>query len=368
MDLKYPVVLWAGLILLAAFLAWLHYTRRSLMAKYIGGRRAANTEFARNLPEYKRMELIYRICSAVMEAALIGAAVCALILCARPYRTENTSSGVKKRDIFLCLDVSYSIYELNYDIVDHLEAVVSGLKGDRFGICFFNTTSVLYVPMTDDYDFVIERLEDLKGYFQLQKDYMDNFAEYDYYYEIPEEKLDLFEQLIEEMDYFEAGTVINNSYRGSSLIGLGLSSALYNFPRLEEAERTRAIILVTDNWEQAKSRPAVELDEACDLCSSYDVRVYGVFPERDDLTGYDADYYSGLEQDMMKNVEKTGGAFYAASDTFPVSQIVQGIEAEEAKSIEEIVLTKQIDTPERYVILLAAFLALTFVMGVVLRK
>ena len=50
------LVLWAGLILLAAFLAWLHYTRRSLMAKYIGGRRAANTEFARNLPEYKRME------------------------------------------------------------------------------------------------------------------------------------------------------------------------------------------------------------------------------------------------------------------------------------------------------------------------
>ena len=138
-------------------------------------------------------------------------AVCALILCARPYRTENTSSGVKKRDIFLCLDVSYSIYELNYDIVDHLEAVVSGLQGDRFGICFFNTSSVMYVPMTDDYDFVIERLEDLKGYFQLQKDYMDNFGEYDYYYEIPEEKLDYFEQLIRDMDYFEAGTVPTDS-------------------------------------------------------------------------------------------------------------------------------------------------------------
>ena len=41
---------------------------------------------------------------------------------------------------------------------------VSGLDGDRIGISLFNTSSVQYVPMTDDYDFVLRRLEELETY------------------------------------------------------------------------------------------------------------------------------------------------------------------------------------------------------------
>jgi hypothetical protein len=50
------------------------------------------------------------------------------------------------------MDVSYSLYELNAELVDSLEDVVAGLDGDRFGVCIYNTSTVLYVPMTDDYD------------------------------------------------------------------------------------------------------------------------------------------------------------------------------------------------------------------------
>ena len=41
---------------------------------------------------------------------------------------------MQKRDIMLCLDVSYSLYALNYELADYLEDVVTQLKGDRFGI------------------------------------------------------------------------------------------------------------------------------------------------------------------------------------------------------------------------------------------
>ena len=90
--------------------------------------------------------------------AIFTSIIASLILIARPVKTETVSNGTKKRDIYLNLDVSYSICYLNYDLVDNLEDVVRSLDGDRFGISIYNTSTVLYVPMTDDYDFIIRKL------------------------------------------------------------------------------------------------------------------------------------------------------------------------------------------------------------------
>lgn len=54
------------------------------------------------------------------------------------------------------------------ELVQSLKDVVSNLDGDRFGITIYNTSSVLYVPMTDDYEFVLDRLDKLKEYFDVQ--------------------------------------------------------------------------------------------------------------------------------------------------------------------------------------------------------
>ena len=368
MVVKYPALMIIGLIILAAGAGLSHYFRRLRGMKYDEGIRVANTELVRGLPEYRRMQFVYRVLSIVAEASLIGTVAASIILASRPYKTETIPNGVKKRDIFLCMDISYSIYQQNYDIADYLIEVVRGLEGDRFGICVFNTTSVVYVPMTDDYDFVIQKLEDLKEYFHLTREYVENFGDYNYISEIPEDQLDYFYELQEKLDYEEAGTLIDNRNRGSSLIGEGLASCLYSFPRLDDSDRTRVVILSTDNWEEARRNPTVELDEAADLCSAHDVKVYGVFPERTDLDPSTAMSYENMGEEMKQAVEKTGGLFYKAQNDFPVSSIVQSIQKEEAKQVEEIMMTRQVDQPRNIFIAMLVCLMISLVTGVVLRK
>ena len=178
MELKYPLFLQIGIpVMVVGILAMLWFGRRK---KYKEGQRAANTSFFRALPEYQGRLRARRVLSVLLCILLTGSLVMTLILAARPYEKETSSNGVKKRDIFLCLDVSYSICYLNYELVSSLEEVVAGLQGDRFGITIFNTSSVLYVPMTDDYQFVIKRLEELKEYFRLQELYQDEDYQFQY--------------------------------------------------------------------------------------------------------------------------------------------------------------------------------------------
>ena len=160
MHLIHPSVLKIGLPILAVLIIVMHVLKTK--NKYKGGIKAANTYFVKNLDAYKTRKKLYTVLSIVMEVCIVASVVASLVLVSRPAKKETVSNGTKKRDIFLCMDVSYSLFELNYELVENLEAVVDGLDGDRFGICIFNTSSVLYVSMTDDYDFVKSKLEEIK--------------------------------------------------------------------------------------------------------------------------------------------------------------------------------------------------------------
>ena len=214
MVLKNPWVLAVGLPLLAVLFLLMHLRRRKIT--YTGGPRAANTRFATELPEYRRLLRIQLVLRVLFEGFLILSLAASLLLEARPYRTQTVTSGTKKRDIFLCMDVSYSIYSLNEGLVENLEDVVRNLKGDRFGISIFNTSTVLYVPMTDDYDFILEKLEELREFFRLQKIYMDRYGDSSY---LPDDQWDEYLDLWEQLDFYDAGTLVNNIAKGSSLIG-----------------------------------------------------------------------------------------------------------------------------------------------------
>ena len=251
------------------------------------------------------------------------------------------------------MDVSYSIYDLNYDLVESLEGVVSGLDGDRFGICIYNTSSVLFVPMTDDYEFINSKLEELKEYFKLQKEYMDTYYDpnsgyikYDY------DNYDEYKELQDKLDYYDAGTLVKNYLKGSSLIGEGLASCMYSFPRLDEEDRTRIIIMSTDNAQENLSKPLVELDEATDLCKKNSIKVFGIFPNKDNWSWLNTSDYEQDEAEFKEAVEKTGGKYYKQSDTLSVDDIVNDIEREEALEVEEVTITKVNDQPKVFVIIL----------------
>ncbi|MEE0955453.1 MAG: hypothetical protein U0L49_06495 [Eubacterium sp.] len=350
MEFKYPVLLYVGIPAVCGLFVLFFFLKKKGRSGYFGGRKAANTSYARALPEFTRLKVRYLVLRILVAASLLTSAISTVVLAARPYETRTQETGVKKRDIFLCLDVSYSIYELNQDLVDELEDVVRGLDGDRFGISLYNTTSVLYVPMTDDYDFVIQKMEELKEYFRDQKTYVEKYGDYQYISEMSESEQDEFYELFGRLDVIDQAVTLGNERKGSSLVGEGLASCMYNFPKLDSSNRTRVVIMSTDNMENSFLNPVVDLDGAADLCKKYGVTVFGVFPDLDSYNLNIDDGYSispeEARQDFEKAVDKTGGKFYIAGNSFPVADVVQDIQKQKAMTVKKIFTTRTVDMPE----------------------
>ena len=362
----HTLVLKIGIPVVVVLMVVAHVIRRKI--KYKGGTKAANTGFVKNLDIYKKKKRMFKFVSFVMEACIVASLFSSLVLVARPALKETVNNGTKKRDIFLCMDVSYSIYDLNYDLVESLQGVVAGLDGDRFGICIFNTSTVLYVPMTDDYDFINKKLEELKEYFKLQKEFMSKFYNNESgYIQYSDDQLTEYQELQEKLDFFDAGTLVNNYQKGSSLIGEGLASCMYSFPRLEDEDRTRIIIMSTDNAEEELKTPLVELDEAASLCKKNHIKVFGLFPNREIWSGLNTSDYDTDMNDFQQAVESTSGKFYKQSETLTVEDIVKDIERIEALEVEEVTTTKINDQPKIPVIILFSSIAIMLVIGLVMR-
>ncbi|MBR4207474.1 MAG: hypothetical protein IKQ88_02645 [Lachnospiraceae bacterium] len=330
---------------------------------------------AKTVPAYKRRLVTYIAIKVLGYAGLFTCLLSSAILLGRPSYTKEVTTGVKRRDIYLCLDVSYSLYALNYDFVDRIEEMVRGLEGDRIGISIFNTSTVQYMPMTDDMEFAVDKLEDLKEYFRLQQEYMkiygdteymDSYEYYDYLSGMSDKEYKDFQDLQEQLKAFEAGTLVNNMTRGSSLVGEGLASCLYNFPSLNDSERTRVILFVSDNAQNEVMSPAIELNEAAALCKKNAVTVFGIFPPKSALRFLlKGQTFENLSADMRAAVEYTGGGFYIADDDFDTSDILNKIKAHEAMQVDEISMTRTMDKPENAMyFLIAGFLLFAFAKGV----
>ena len=366
MFLIHPLVLKIGIPVLIVLMILAHFIKRKI--KYKGGVKAANTSFVKELDVYKKKKRMYTLVSVVMEVCIVTSLLSSLFLVSRPALKETVNNGTKKRDIFLCMDVSYSIYDLNYDLVESLQGVVSGLDGDRFGICIFNTSTVLYVPMTDDYEFINKKLDELKEYFRLQKEFMDKFYNPNTgLMQYTDDQADEYMDLQDQLDFFDAGTLVNNYQKGSSLIGEGLASCLYSFPRLEDEDRTRIIIMSTDNAQESLKTPLVELDEAAQLCRKNDIKVFGLFPNRENWSGLNSSDYDTDIAEFQRAIEGTGGKFYKESETLSVKDIVKDIERIEALEVEEVTTTKINDQPKVPVIILIISISIMLVMGLVMR-
>ena len=131
------------------------------------------------------------------------------------------------------------------ELVEAFSGTVSGLDGDRVGISIFNTSSIQYVPMTDDYSFVLQRLDSLSEYLAAAEEFSVNYAsKYDSVYDIPEAERPRYEQLNRIMAAFDEGITAGYEIKGTSAIGEGLASCLFSFPELADEERTRIIIFV----------------------------------------------------------------------------------------------------------------------------
>lgn len=241
----------------------------------------ANTEDIRSLPEYKSAKKKYRLVIASVIVTMIISVLSVTIISSRPVSVTVAKPDYENRDIMLCLDMSGSMDQYIEAILGYFRVLIKGFKGQRLGITIFDGTSFLVSPLTDDY-------------VSLNK-VMDDIVRADSVYSL-----------------VLAG--------GSSQIGSGLLGCVNNFDRLGEAERSRSIVLATDNYSYD---PKVTLSQAANYAKRYDIAVYGLSTqdkrsqqEVDNLN--DGGESEKLEYEVFKEFREamvnTGGAYFIFSD------------------------------------------------------
>lgn len=331
MELTYPWVIYIGIPVLVV-LSIIRVNRKSVFKE---GKKVANTDFVEQTDLYKKLKLQYKIFGTAALVCLLLAIAFGFVLLSRPSKVEQINTELRNRDIFLCMDISSSVDELNVEMCAELKNVVKKLDGERFGITIFNAKSVLLVPLTDDYDYVLETLDKLEESFEVSLGALDD----DYYYS------DDFDY---EMYFYKyEGTLSDDA---SSLIGDGLASCLYNYPDLtENPDRSRLIIFTTDN--ELNGTPYVPLDEATRLCAKNDVKVFAIAP--DNVVD---------EKEFKSCVESTGGAYYRSSDRGAYDQLIKDIEKTEASVLNKIE-TLVYDQPEIMFICMVIFIGLYFIFS-----
>jgi len=344
MELKYPIIIVIGLCLYI-FIFLIPTAISKIKGKKVD---VANTFVVKNTEVYKNIIFRYRVgIVSVFILMFISILSCSL-LSSRIVETKIVDNKIYNRDIILCMDVSTSVAELNKNLVDSYKGVIKSLHGERFGISIFNTNSYLYVPLTDDYDYINDKLDELNKGFKEVLSYPD-----------------LNDVPMSTYDAYFSGTILvqDNLNRGSSLIGDGLASCVYDFPTLDE-DRSRIIIFSTDNdmvppRYKEKAEPLVELIPAAKLAKSKDITVYSLAP----------DFIKTDNETELKEATKiTKGNYYLYDKkNNNVRDVVHEIEKHEKKMMEGDKHIETTDFPEiPFIILACAFLLLIVLEKVIL--
>ena len=182
------------------------------------------------------------------------------------------------------------------------------------------------------------------------------------------EEKEHYDDISYKLRYYNAGTLYNNMQRGSSLIGEGLGTALYSFPYLDDSERTRVIIMCTDNELNAMGPEIMNLQESSNACKKYKVTVFGIFPSEEKFYDPMTYNYASCLGEFKNAIENTGGKFYVRTANQSVSEIVQDIQKQEAMVVKTVMSSQTVDLPEIPFVILLICLALGSAAGLVLQK
>lgn len=324
MELTYPLIIYIGIVaIVVSFGATLFSSK-----KYRGGRKVADAEAVRKIPRFKFLLLKYDILKFFMMLSLVVSLILALFIATKPTIVRTTTTEKHYRDLFICFDVSTSLDGVNIEMCEELKDFVKELKGERFGISIFNAKSVLIVPLTSDYDYIISMINTLErsikaGENVTNASQVEDFTEYGYRF---------------------SGTLSN---RGSSLIGDGLATCLYDFPDLkEEPDKSRLIVFVTDNDVQGEC--VVDIEEACSLCKKNGVKVFALAPD-----------FVVDEENFKNAINSTGGYYYNTRNNDAMEKMLEDVKKTDV-STTYFSITKSIDVPEKALIALVVSLLVYF--------
>ncbi len=355
MKFHHPGLILLGLLLLAVSAGAALLLRGRLVRR--AGLRAANTERFRAHPAYQKARREALLLRAALTAGLVVSITASLFLAGRPYKKEPIREDVTRRDIFLCMDLSLSSCPGSQAVVEAVEKLVPELDGDQLGISLFNTSSMQYVPMTDDYRFLLQRLDELSAYFSAEEEFKEAYTDkYEYVHEIPERERERYEELNAVLSLFDRGTTAGYESKGTSCTDEGLASCLFSFPELYTEKRTRIILFVTDNLAEYASGPLVSMEEVADMCVHDGVVVYGIYPD----VGTGASSGDGAEaakERMRSAAEATGGVFFEYRNADSADEIIARIRDREKIGSKTAVATTDADAPLGWTVVLICGLA-----------
>ena len=339
MELKYSVIMYLGFVIAAiVFILAFVYKRKPKEKDSI---KIANTNLILEDKLIKKQMLKYYILRVMLVLSVVLMIILTAVILARPYYIKKIKEQKYNRDIILCMDISSSVDDLNLKLVSELQDTVRSLSGERIGIVIFNTTPVVLSPLTDNYEYTIEQLENIKTAIKSQNSKLSFSHSSDWLY---------------WNEYLYGGTLIGNELRGSSLIGDGLLGGLFAFPDME-SDRTKIIILSTDNDPYGEG--FVTLMEAAEYCKRNDVTVYGI--------GTRSMYTKDMDE-MEKAVKLTGGKFFLEEKSSEFHEIVEDIEETSESLAEGKTIIKLIESPEKYFKALVIVFILFVVLSLILRR
>ena len=118
----HPYVIYIGIpIILVLSIVTFSFRRKK---KYKDGKKVANSEFIENTSYFKWRIVEYRICKVVSVVSLALAMSFLTGALARPYKTSENITEIRNRDIFLCLDTSGSMTEVDLQVCEKMREVV----------------------------------------------------------------------------------------------------------------------------------------------------------------------------------------------------------------------------------------------------
>ncbi|MCL2383903.1 MAG: hypothetical protein FWC79_07300 [Oscillospiraceae bacterium] len=262
MELGYPLVLYIGVpITLLMLVSILIFKKRNA---YKRGSKVANTKYIKNTPHYKSVLLKYRIWTYGIIGVCTISIFLALFILARPARVEVVERQLYSRDIFISMNVNSSMNDINEHLMANLIDMVSRLEGERIGITLFNLNSVLLIPLTDDYGYVLDVLHHLG---ESLMEYNDvPWEEWGFGFDYPKIEGDsVFRQenprMHTERDwnlvlFIMEGLSLHRGQPTISSAGEGLATTIFSFPDSDE-ERTRIVILISDNELRGNMEPII---------------------------------------------------------------------------------------------------------------
>jgi Ca-activated chloride channel homolog len=247
-----------------------------------------------------------RLARTLAAIGLVTVVVAGVVLAGRPVERREEQPMLGTRDIVLCLDVSGSMLPYDAAILGTFRDLVESFSGERLALSLFNSTSRTVFPLTDDYDLVLDELNAIEQ--GLDIDILDP--------NLSDEDIDMMLQTV-------AGTT--GVAGQASLIGDGLAGCTLQFDA-QESDRSRSVILATDNM--INGDPIYTLDQAADLATSRDVRLYGL------LAAEQRDRGTAQDQAFHRAIEDAGGLVWYTEDPAAVQTIVEQVLAEQAAVLD----------------------------------